>query len=309
MKIAFYCDHPVWGQLANNGGTRTILKSAETLRALGHEVDVIATKDKFTWFEHPPCKRTISKGTDWVIAASVSDVHSMRERCKTLKQAWWMRGMETWQHPKYKIIKRAGKVRTFVNSEYQKKWLAENGVATELLYPGYDNWKDRNLRGDKIRIGSLYSDRTTKQFGHFRTLAKELGEDYEFVTFGDRNVHEGWIHKHLKKPSHKELEELYSSCHIWFAPTKWEGLHNVPMEAALCGAHIICYNSPANGCWDYLDLEESFVYSVVADAAEYIRRWNRICLGRTKKKIQDVIGTREHNMKKLVRMLEDSHTA
>ena len=80
MKIAFYGNHTYWGQLNNNGGTRSILLSINALKKLGHEAVFVAHKDRFTWFEHDKPVHKIPRDADAVVAISISEVDAVLKR-------------------------------------------------------------------------------------------------------------------------------------------------------------------------------------------------------------------------------------
>lgn len=141
MKIVFYADHPYYGQLSNNGGTRTILKSAEVLRKLGHKVDVVAHKDKFTWFKHPKPIHRIPKDTDVIIAVSISDIEMMcRFAPKRAKKFYWMREFALWRMKKENIINtlRKSKVKILCNSIGLQRKIGKYGIKSSLCYAGLD---------------------------------------------------------------------------------------------------------------------------------------------------------------------------
>ena len=171
MNIAFYMDHPYWGQLNNNGGTRTILKSAKTLRDFGCRVDVVAKKDHFTWFDHPKPKRTIPYYADVVVAVSISDVGVLNKLPIRAKLFYWARPIEFWQLTEDKCISRLRKFakrgRILVNSEWQHEWLKSHRIPSKIIYFGIDIdfWYDMNLRKEgKIVVGTLYSDKPRKRW-------------------------------------------------------------------------------------------------------------------------------------------------
>ena len=106
---------------------------------------------------------------------------------------------------------------------------------------------------------------------------------------------------------HDKLCDIYSSCHIWFAPTDNEGLHNVPMEANLCGCLVVCSDEPLNGMiYDYaFNDKTAMVYARrdIAHAVELILNPKWELVGKMQKHLKKHIGTRQHNMQKLVNYL------
>lgn len=294
MKICFYANHPRWGQLANNGGSRTILKSCETLEKLGHETCVVAKSDKFTYFKHKKPVRKIPHGWDAYIAVSILDLqHLLTHRVPANKTAVWIRGWETWRKPLYrlKIILNDAKTvgaRVFVNSIALQKT-----YGGKILYPGYDEvWKDLGVKSDKLTIGSLYHKSMAKNYRDFKKLKKALGDRYNYVEAG-RKVRDD-----------NGMLKLYNKCDIWFAPTSSEGLHCPPMEAALCGCLVVCSDSSSNGMVpDYATQTTALIYKHgnVKQAAEMIEKSGFYEIHRMREKIKKDIGARAENMIDLVR--------
>ena len=127
MVIAFYADDARWSQLSNGGGTRTILKSVEALKELGHNAYVVANKDRFTWFKHDKPSHKITSGTDAVVAVHIHDVnHVIKLIGKYPVVSYWARPAEEWSMNKSDVrqllrvfVNRGGLV--FGNSKWQTK--------------------------------------------------------------------------------------------------------------------------------------------------------------------------------------------
>jgi len=307
MNIVFYAGHKKWGGLANNGGSRTVLKSAEVLRSMGHRVDVVTKVDRFTWFDHPPVIRTIPQDTDVAIAVSVSDASKLVEKSGSFTKVWWMRGWENWRLSDAKIYKTAKRLPVITNGKGLSAKLAKENITSYLCYAGIDfgEWYHVPIRGDRMRIGCLYNiNHPTKRWDLFEEIVDKAGfKQYEYVSFGTDKCQCNWLRKYLQNPTHEQLLELYSSCHIWLAPTESEGFHNVPAEAALCGCHIICNNNPMNGM-DYATPETADIYDTTGHAWQYIRRFKKSKNEAMQKCLRERIGDRESNMKKLITILE-----
>ena len=302
MKIAFYATEC---GLGNNGGARTILKSAETLRKLGHEVDTIAWVDRFTWFKH---RRTVSpdhvgpSDYDWIIACSAQDVPDLVAWVKNQSNgkantAWWVRGWETWNLQEKKILARARSVdKLMVNSTWLSNHLNTRGVENTIVRQGIDfiDWVHDDaarIRSKKFVIGCL-SHRKHATKNHL--FAAEVFE-------------------HLDPKKYKGIltstpdADFYRECHIWLAPTCLEGLHNPPMEAALCGALVVCSNHPRNGMVpDYAthNTAEIYEYGHLIDCVEAIENADMNKRLAMQVRITDNIGSREFNMKQMVEVLE-----
>lgn len=327
MNILFNCLN---SGLGNNGGTNTILKSQKILENMGHYCDVAASVDRFTWFKHKkPLNITLKNNPlakrhyDWIISSACTTV-DITLNSDIKNKTWWIRAHEDWV-PGYddeKLIKLYKKknIIKIVNSIWQKEFLESLGIKCYMIYQGIDisKWKDLKLRNEndnKITICSLYSKKPRKNWKAFKKLMDKLGtKHYKFVSFGaEKQPDSPYISKYLRNPSHSDLQQLYSQTHIYFAPTLSEGLHNIPMEAALCGAEIVCSDAKKNGMKDYANYLTAIIYSNKKDknleyavkAIKNFSEWKNYGYNdRMKSTIVNKIGNREHNMRKLVKLLD-----
>ena len=200
-----------------------------------------------------------------------------------------------------------------VNSEGLHQRLSIYGAGSKVVYQGidFDWWQNRSLRPKKkIRIGALHTTQPRKRWKDFVKLSEILGtEEYEYVAMGPSKPKEGFLTDFKHHATVEELNDLYSSCHIWVATSENEGLHNVPMEAALCGCLIVCGNESMNGMiYDYAFKDNTaMVYDRkdMEHAAELIRNPSWDCIDRMYSCLRHTIGTREDNMQKLVEYLEE----
>lgn len=309
MKIAF---NSLNSGLGNNGGTKTIIKCCEVLNNLGHKCDIISNVDNFTWFDHDPVIRYIPNDLDVVIAVACTDVE-FTLRMNVPKKAWYIRGHESWACGEERLRRYYNSgLFNIVNSKNLKQKLASYGASSVVVYQGLDldTWKDRKLRSNgKVRIGCLYNKKPTKRWADFVELAKILGtEKYEYVGMGDTMRNDPFLTYFKPNASIKELNDVYNSCHTWFAPTELEGLHNVPIEAALCGCLIVCSDATLNGMgFDYaFNDNTAMVYESrnIEHAAELIRNPNLDVVERMDNHLRNNIGSREKNMKKMISYLE-----
>jgi len=159
-----------------------------------------------------------------------------------------------------------------------------------------------NLRSnDKIAIGCLYnSSHKTKRWDMFRALMKDLGKDnYRYYSYGNNKIKVKGL-EHHRKPSHRRLVEIYSKCHIWFAPTELEGMHTPPAEANLCGALVYCNNMPSNGMGDYCNNDTAMIFKDIKDAINLIKKPDFSKVDVMQRLIHEKIGNRENNMIKMV---------
>ncbi len=325
MKLAF---NSLNSGLANNGGSRTVILCAEMLEELGHRCDIIAPLDNFTWFKHKKPVRSVPKDLDVLIATACTTVKCTSTLSGSFKRVWYIRGHESWVYNESQLASLYNSdLINIVNSKGLQQKLASCGAKSKVIYPGIDldMWKNKKLRSNnktrigclldmwknkklrlnnKIRIGCLFG-RETKRWVDFVKLAEILGNDgYEYVGVGVKNRKDKFLTDYWPHASTKQLNNIYNSCHIWFAPTELEGLHNPPMEAALCGCLIVCNDDPMNGmCMDYaFDNNTAMIYHRrdIEQAAELIRHPNWGVVDRMYNHLRNNMGTREENMKKLV---------
>lgn len=297
--------------LGNNGGSRTLLKTQETLESLGHECNILATIDKFTWFKHKKIISEIPENTDAIIATACTTVDSTHT-FSVKKKAWYIRAHETWAMNEKNLIKKyKSGLHNICNSNALKYQLEQYGIKSDVIYQGIDfeKWYDAKLRANnKIKIGCLHTTQPRKRWVDFVELANILGfNDYEYVGIGSSKPKETFLTKFICNGSSDDLKDLYSSCHIWFAPTNNEGLHNVPMEAALCGCLIVCSDAPLNGMIkDYADNETAMIYNYgdIRQAAELIRNPNWSLIPKMQNNIKTNIGSRKQNVQKLITLLQ-----
>jgi len=282
------------------------VKSAKVLRELGHDVEIVANKDRYKWDKHPKVIKKIPKNADAVIAISASDVkHVLKHSPSKAKKLWWMRGWETWQMPESKLIKRAKSIRVITNAGWLKTRLGMEGVSAEVVYAGMDEWENLELRKPgKIRIGCLYNKRPTKHWDDFVRLSSELGHrEYEYVAFGVDKRPSLWLEEYVQNASHQDLEELYSSCHVWFSPSTLEGFHQVPAEANLCGCLVAARHCDSGGTRDYCNSITGITWPTIRYAAQAIQEADFNKIHRMQLVLLTKIGGREANMMRLEEIL------
>ena len=298
--------------MGNNGGTRTLLKCVETLKGLGHNAYMLAAVDNFKWFEHEAPLRGVPDNLDVIIAASCYDVESTLS-ARVDKKAWYIRAHEDWLYPDHTLGVLYNKhTINLVNSVGLQNKLLTFGAESEVIYQGIDLdlWYNEYLRPEYIyRIGCLHTTQSRKRWKDFVKLHDMLGDfDYEYVGIGSSVPKDASFLKEFKcNASPEELRELYSSCHFWFAPTENEGLHNVPMEASLCGALVVCSDNKDNGMVsDYAFDSTAMIYRFghLDEAVDLIRDPDWPKTPAMQEYIENVIGSREDNMIKLVNYLK-----
>lgn len=303
MQLTFYAAGHKSG-LDCNGGTRTIIKSAEALRELGHKVDIVAKWDKYTWDEHPAPVTKIPKDTEALIAVSCNDVKDVW-MADVPKKFWWLRALEVWKLPINKIVKRARAVKTIVNAQHLRDWFAESGIDAPLCYAGLDKWHDMGMRykGGKVNIGCLYHDFHDKGWDTFKKLYQVLGlKNYNYYGFGAKLHRANWVKKYYANPSKEKLTRLYNTCDIWLCDTKNEGFFNVGSEAGLCGCLLYTNRLPHNGTSDYATEDTAMTFDSFEELYAKIKNpdWGKI--SKCQERLCE-IGSREKNMERFVEIL------
>ena len=315
--------------LGNNGGSTSIVRSANTLSNLGVEVLIIdSISNKHTW--NPlKVKHIIIKDNsqvpdaDFVIATGYTTVGSTLElpiRCG--KKVHWIRGWESWKLSEDEIIKQILSAKTIklVNSICLQRKLDSLGFKSEIVRPGYDfdEIYPLNIRsGKEVIIGALYNEgmkrrskRTSWCFDAISFL-KRNHKNIKFQMFGSEGVPaSGLIDKFVKNPTMKEKNYFYNECDIWLAPTELEGLHIPPAEAMLTECTVVGTSSPMSGMQDYLENGKTGLVSNNT-IGSFIKNINSLVISdRTRKvlgsngrnKILE-LGSRENNMKNMVEFL------
>jgi len=300
----------MWGGLGNNGGSNTILRSAGALRQLGHKVDVVTKSDRFTYFKHPKPLPKIPENTDICIAVSIADIAPMVKEChKNTKMGVWIRGWSTWAMSSSKMLfylkmfSRAGHL-ILTNSRWIEKYLEKKEIPALQFIAGIDyfKWTVPAMKPERITIGTLYHKvHKTKGYKFWLKVKKMLGDEYDYVEIG-------------RKPMNDEkLGLFYRKSHIWFSATTLEGWHNVPAEAGLCGAAIVCNDHPRNGMigeyaykdpWTAEMYEEGNVRSAYNAVRHAIRNRTEI-VSNFIRFMEENIGSRKEEMERLVHFYDN----
>jgi len=331
MKILF---NVINSGLGNCGGANTIIKSANTLVDLGHDVTIIDnSKNKNTWTPIK-AKHLIIRDipdipkSDCIIATSFTTVKSTLKISKILNipSYHWIRGWELWNMNEKDIINNVLNVPTIklVNSLNLQKKLKKYNIDSYLVRPGYD-LEDiypkyiRNYKNDNIVLGGLYhggkhrhTKRTDWILESSKILKQKYGNKIKLYMFGiDKNPNNPVIDKYLSNPNIKDKNDFYNEIDIWLSPSKLEGLHIPPAEAMLTCCPVIGTNAELNGMNDYLIHNETGIVSLdnlncFIDGIElYIcnPKIREIYGKKSFDKIHE-IGDRKSNMKKLIEILK-----
>lgn len=314
--------------LGNNGGSSSIVKSANALADLGHDVKILDSgRNQHTWeklkVEHIVIKnqRDIPKDLDAVIATGFKSVKPTISIPAKIR-AHWIRAWENWVFDEKKIVSNVLKTPTYkiVNSLCLQNKLLKYNVESHIIRPGYD-FNDLYYidvdRPNKIIVGALYREGkhgSRKRVNWALEGVRELKKKYniEFWMFGsEKKPNNKIIDRYYRAPTISEKRELYSNVDIWLAPTKNEGLHLPPAEAALCNTVIVGTNAQLAGMSDYLihqvnGLVSSNNYKSFVNEIEGLIN-NPGQLKKMKKNSKNEVlklGNRKENMQRLVELLD-----
>lgn len=312
MKICFVANDKKWGGLGNNGGSKTIIKSARVLTELGHPTDIVADVDKFTWFKHEKVIHRIPDDADVVISVSVSEIdYVVKHSPKKARTFWWARALETWRMSEKKIVEQARRIRLITNSTWLHELFKSYGIENNLVWPGVDLdfWDNErtHFRNNILNIGFLYHEfHKTKRYDLCVKLMKRKPE-YDYCSFGVGIPKEqkklGQYQLHLNQPSWVEIKSLYQQCDIWFAPTELDSFHNPPPEANLCGCLVVCNRMPSNGMIDYATDETAMRYDTWEELIHCIEYPDFSKVAKMQAVLRNKIGDRETNMKKMLKII------
>lgn len=321
--------------LGNNGGSSTIVKSANTLVDMGHDVIIIANAPNQHEWTPLKAKYKICHDTEKVLGADVviatgfvtaKHVSSLPEKCG--KKFHWMRAWETWQIGDDMDIKnRVLEMPTtkLVNSGQLMVKLQSLGYSSKIVRPGYD-YNDLFFTEDRstnqnIIIGGLYRagfhgtrKRTDWVFKTVNALRKKRYK-ISLWMFGTDIVKGGngvGIDKYFLKPPPKSKNFFYNKVGIWLAPTKSEGLHMPAAEAMLTECPVVGTEAPLSGMSDYLRHEKTGlvsnndIESFIANTERLLKdKELRLKLGKAGRVRILEMGDRKQNMERLVKILEE----
>ena len=265
MKISF--DLRLVG-LGDNGGSSTLVNSANTLVDLGHEVYIVDSMRNFHTWTKLKAKHIVNSlpDADFLIATgyrSIIPAVNAPSRCGI--KLHWIRGWETWKMSESDIVALVLKAPTIklVNGIGLQKKLQQYNCSSYIVRPGYDieNFKPLGIRENnkKIILGGLYNEGRGNQKKRtawlFETVfkLKSKRDDIKFWLFGTHKRPKRFLmENYIRKPSLKEKNLFYNNINIWLAPTALEGLHMPPAEAMLTGCPVLGTDNDMNGMQDYL---------------------------------------------------------
>ena len=310
----------------NNGGTHTLIQSANTLHDLGEDVVIIDSgKCQYTWDSvKVPYKRVNNVNDvsgDVIIATGTGSVKPTNES-NILKKYHWIRGWELWNTPEDKLVKllKQSPCKKIVNSICLKRRLNSYDIPSEIIRPGhsFEEFKEPAPKRDKpVALGGLYNQgtkRLTKRTNWILDSYNILKYKYNlqlwmFGADGTPPLHDLIIF--VKNPNVETKIRFYNNIDIWLSPSELEGLHIAPAESMLCECCVVGNNSPMGGTEDYLiDHEtglvsentfESFLANVEILIKHKVLREELAKAGR--KKILE-LGDRKENMKKMLELIK-----
>jgi len=257
--------------LGNNGGSMTLIKSANALVELEHEVYFIDSgKNQHTWTPLK-AKHIVSKNiadipdADFIIATGYKSVaHTVNAPERLGTKAHWIRGWETWQMPEKRIVKTILKAPTIklVNGICLQRKLETYNCDSTIIRPGYDLHEllpTSSREGRKrITLGGLYAHkkhwkikRTQWIFDVYKEL-KSRHNNIDLWMFGNDAIAGGLVDNYFQQPTIKQKNYLYNNIDIWLSPAMQEGLHMPPAEAMMTGCPVVGTNAEMSGTADYL---------------------------------------------------------
>jgi hypothetical protein len=331
--------------LADNGGSATIVNSANVLSKLGHKVTLVSEKEnQFTWAEldGPEYVKTNGTVADYsdshvLVATGVHSVqHVLNAPSRKGSKFWWIRAHESWaiNEATLRLYYQNSQLQLIANSQCLKAYITSKirNLPISVARPGMDLEQFRPTIGRiwkgkvKFTLGGLYCDKPRKRTQWITEIyeackARSVPVDLHLFGTHKKPIGTG-ASKYLKSPNKDMLRRFYNNIDFWLAPTESEGLHMPPQEAMLCHCVVIGANEPLSGMKDYL-MEKSnfgktgFVMNHWNDAVDIIYdHW-----GKDREELQYIsengrnqilsMGNREDNMKKLIQCFEkrkDPHT-
>ena len=316
--------------LGDNGGSLTLIKCANTLFNLGHEVIIIDTgRNQHSWTKlntpHLICNSNDKiPDADVIIATGYKSVPltcSAPKRCGI--KLHYIRGWETWQYPEQQIYEKILKTPTIkiVNSICLKNKLKQYKVDSTIIRPGYDleDLYPMNIRNKKSSfvLGGLYTKGKHEKIKRTQWIfdtAKYFKNKYpnvKLIMFGNSELKNNLVDEYYYKPSMQNKNKFFNLVDVWLAPVMQEGLHMPPAEAMLTGCPVVATNAEMSGTQDYVisgvtgivtkNIINSFIEGV---DSLYQNAGIRKDIGiLAREKILE-LGSREENMKKFINFLE-----
>jgi len=312
--------------LGNNGGSSTLIKSANTLVSLGHDVIFIdSVKNQHTWTPLE-AKHIIPKNDSDIPSADVIIATGYKSVAPTVRapgrlgyKVHWIRAWETWQMPDERIVETILKAPTIkiVNSICLQRKLMTYGVESKIIRPGYDlqelspNPKLPRRGRETIILGGLYPHKKHLEIKRiqwiFDVYEKFKGKykNLQLWLFGNDIMPKKYIY--FQRPSIDQKDYFYNNVDIWLSPATQEGLHMPPAEAMMTECPVVGTDVDMSGTEDYLLhhysglIAKNNFQSFSTNVETLIVNENlRIKFGQNARKTIISLGDRKHNMKKLI---------
>jgi len=317
--------------LGNGGGSQTLVKSANTLYELGHDIKIIdSSKNQHTWNKLEVIHKIIKNendipDADIIISTGFKSVPltlKLPKRCG--KKLVWIRGWELWIYDENKIVESILKqpIIKIVNSVGLYNKLKEYNTDSYVIRPGNDLeiFYNLNLRkSNKIIIGGLYHDkhRKTKRVDWILETYRKLKEKYSNLELwmmgsSDPVLYDlKLITKYFKQPTVEEKNKFYNNIHIWLSTSELEGLHITPAEAMMTECCVVGTKAPLSGTQDYLIskdtgfVSENNIKDFIKCVDKLIKDKNlREELGKNGREKIIALGDRSKNMSKFINLIE-----
>lgn len=325
MKILF---NAIGCGLGPNGGSATIVNSANALTKLGHEVYIIDSgPNNHTWTELKCKHLKITNIRTRIPKADVAITTGFNTCKRTLKfpariKVMWLRGWETWKMSEKQIVETLLPLPLvkIVNGIGLQEKLKQYGYNSEVIRPGNTledfYCKEVPKKNGYIVLGGLYHDKhNTKRHSWCIEAAKNLKRKYpnlKLYMFGiSNNPDNSNIDVYLKTPSKEDKNDFYNKVDIWLSPSMLEGLHIAPAEALLTCCPVVTTNALLAGTKDYVIHGETglisednlnFFMKQIEVLIKDSKLRNKLGINGRNKIIE--LGSREDNMKKMVNLFE-----
>ena len=162
------------------------------------------------------------------------------------KKKEWFTGV-----PNLSIITPSAWLAEQVRESFLKEYpvhVIRSGIDLEVFRPTESSFREEHgLNGKHVLLGVAMEWTEKKGIDVFRTLAKDLGDDYGLVLVSaaegmERTLPEGVILMN-KKGTPSELAKVYSAADLFVNPTREEALGLVNLEALACGTPVVTFRS------------------------------------------------------------------
>jgi glycosyltransferase involved in cell wall biosynthesis len=309
--------------LGNNGGSLTLIKSANTLQELGHEVFIVDSMKSMTTWVSLNVPHIIYKGKKDLPDADAIVATGYKSWRNTLvspnwcgKKFIWVRGWEIWNAPENQLISILSDegIIKIVNGYGIQKRLKKYNIDSFLVRPGNDlqDFYPMNIRDkNKIVLGGLYHTRhKTKRSDWIISVTNQLKKKYNnielYMLGANKSINNADINRYFSQPTIEQKNYMFNKVDIFLAPSSLEGLHIVPQEAMLTECPVVGTNAELAGL-DYLlhmyngliSLDNFKDFSKVVELL-IIDKGLRLALGKNARKTIIEWGDRKQNMQKFI---------